>query len=167
MDQHYDSLWRTIRHMGVPDEAVDDAAQQALAILARRLDAVAPGAEKSFLIATGVRVASDFRRSAARHPATPLADFDTFVAPVPSPEELLDERRAHDVLCQVLSVIPSDLRIVFVLFEIEELPLAEIAAMMEIPVGTVSSRLRRAREAFRLAVHRRSLRLAPMERRDE
>jgi len=47
-----------------------------------------------------------------------------------------------------------DLRAVFVLFELEELSTAEIAATLEIPMGTVSSRLRRAREEFQAATKR-------------
>jgi RNA polymerase sigma-70 factor (ECF subfamily) len=42
-----------------------------------------------------------------------------------------------------------DLRAVFVLFELEEMPTAEIAEALELPTGTVASRLRRAREEFR------------------
>ena len=48
--------------------------------------------------------------------------------------------------------MPKDLRTVFVLFEIEELTMAEISNVVEIPTGTVASRLRRAREVFRETV---------------
>jgi RNA polymerase sigma-70 factor (ECF subfamily) len=44
--------------------------------------------------------------------------------------------------------MPLDLRAVFVLFELEELPTAEIASLVGVPVGTVASRLRRARGEF-------------------
>jgi RNA polymerase sigma-70 factor (ECF subfamily) len=160
IDRHYELLWRTLHYLGIPEEAVEDAAQQALAVLARRLDGIAPGAEMSFLVATAVRVASDARRAAGRRPTVPVGDFETFPGQTPTADELLDERRAHAVLQEVLDAIPNDLRIVFVFFELEELPLAEIARILEIPLGTVSSRLRRAREAFHRTVERRSLRLA-------
>jgi RNA polymerase sigma-70 factor (ECF subfamily) len=48
--------------------------------------------------------------------------------------------------------LPMDLRAVFVLFELEELTMMEIATMSDIPPGTVASRLRRARQAFQEAV---------------
>ena len=49
---------------------------------------------------------------------------------------------------EVLDVMPIDLRTVFVLFELEGMSTVEIAPVLGIPVGTASSRLRRAREEF-------------------
>jgi RNA polymerase sigma-70 factor (ECF subfamily) len=164
IDCHYDSLWRTLRYLGVPDASVDDAAQQALCVLARRLGEVAPGAEMAFLFATALRVASETRRAARRNRAQPVQDIEAFLAPAPSPEELVDEHRAHEVLEEVLRAIPIDLRLVFVLFEIEELGLAEIAELLGIPTGTVASRLRRARESFQSIVRRRQSARASAER---
>jgi RNA polymerase sigma-70 factor (ECF subfamily) len=155
VEAHYDALWRTLRYLGVPDAGVDDAAQQALCVLARRLGDITPGAEMAFLFATAIRVASDVRRAARRNRSEPVQNIDTFLATAPGPDELIDQRRAREVLEQVLEAIPIDLRVVFVLFEIEELGLAEVAALLEIPVGTVSSRLRRARESFQAIVRRR------------
>ena len=154
-DQNYDALWRTLRYLGVTDASVDDAAQQTLCVLARRLSEIAPGAEKSFLFATAIRVASDARRAARRNHSDPSESIDAFPAVMPTPEELVEERRAQEVLRQVVEAIPVDLRVVFVLFEIEELSLAEIAGLLGIPAGTVASRLRRARESFRAIVKRR------------
>ena len=56
-------------------------------------------------------------------------------------------------------------REVFVLFELEEMTLAEIATMSDTPLGTVASRLRRARQAFGKAVRR--LTTGPRARRDD
>src|SRR5207237_10217304 len=81
-------------------------------------------------------------------------EVDALAPPVPGPDELLDELRAHAILRDVLDSIPVDLRVVFVLFEIEEMTLKEVAALLDIPMGTVGSRLRRARESFRGAVQR-------------
>ena len=50
--------------------------------------------------------------------------------------------------------MPLDLRAVLILFEVEELSTAEIADMLELPMGTVGSRLRRAREDFQARVKR-------------
>jgi len=59
---------------------------------------------------------------------------------------------ARAVLHAVLDAIPADLRIVFVLYEIEELTLPEIASATGVRLGTVTSRLRRA--ARRVPEHR-------------
>ena len=55
--------------------------------------------------------------------------------------------------------MPDDLREVFVLFEIEEISIQDIAVTLEIPIGTVGSRLRRARQAFQQAVTRHRARI--------
>ena len=66
----------------------------------------------------------------------------------PSPEEQLVARQARELLDDVLNRMPRDLRTVFVLAELEGLEVRQIAELEEIPVGTASSRLRRAREEF-------------------
>ena len=58
------------------------------------------------------------------------------------------ERQAREILDDVLNRMPNDLRTVLVLCELEGLEVRQIAELEEIPVGTASSRLRRAREEF-------------------
>ena len=74
--------------------------------------------------------------------------LETLVDNKPSAENLLDERRARELLDRVLDSMEEKLREVFVLFELEEIEIPAIAEILEIPVGTVGSRLRRAREEF-------------------
>jgi len=158
VDGHYDAVWRTVRFLGIPDANAEDVAQQAFCIAARRLDGIAPGAELSFLLATAWRVASEHRRAARRRPVASGSseDLDTLEAHLPSPEDLLDKKRARVVLQGVLDAMPADLRMVFVLYEIEELTAPEIAAATGVRLGTVTSRLRRAREEFQGIVKRRN-----------
>ena len=73
----------------------------------------------------------------------------------PTQEELSDQLRARLLLDRILSEMTAELREVFVLFELEELAVAEVAELLSIPIGTVGSRLRRAREEF----HERARRL--------
>jgi DNA-directed RNA polymerase specialized sigma24 family protein len=61
-DDHYDAVWRFLRRMGVADSSVEDAAQQVLVVFSRRVNGVAPGAERAFLLSTAYRIASDFRK---------------------------------------------------------------------------------------------------------
>ncbi|MDP8999651.1 MAG: sigma-70 family RNA polymerase sigma factor [Myxococcota bacterium] len=154
VDRHYDFVWRTVRYLGVSDANAEDAAQEVLCVLARRLHQIVPGAEMSFLFSTAVRVASEARRAVRRRPAAAEQDVDALEAPLPTAEALIDERRAQRVLRDVLDGLPVDLRLVFVLFELEELTLAEVAVYLGIPAGTAASRLRRARENFRNIVRR-------------
>ena len=83
-----------------------------------------------------------------------------------NPEELMDQRRARALLDQVLGDMPMDLRAVFVLFELEEMTMMEIATLSDIPPGTVASRLRRARHVFQKAVQKLTAR-RPARRNDQ
>jgi RNA polymerase sigma-70 factor, ECF subfamily len=149
VDAEYDLLWRAIRRLGVPEGSVEDAAQQVLIIFARRIDDVEPGSERSFLLGTAVRVAWEFRKKDARSIEFVEQDaIDEHASDTPDPEQLLDARRARELLDEALARLPMDQRAVFVLIEFEEMTMAEVATALSVPPGTVASRLRRAREAF-------------------
>jgi RNA polymerase sigma-70 factor (ECF subfamily) len=154
VEAHYDLVWRTLRNLGLDDATAEDGAQQVMCVLARRIDEIAPGVEKTFVLATALRVAATLRRTAKRRPESTYEDIDSLLASTPSSEELLDQWRAREVLQRVLDAMPIELRMVFVLFEIEELTTREIAGVVGIPHGTAVSRLRRAREAFEAIVRR-------------
>ena len=147
--ENYEFVWRTLRRLGVAERSVEDAAQEVLIVFSRRIDDVRPGAERAFMIATATRVAADVRKKQSRsredlHPET----LDAHPSLFPSVEELIDKGRARDLLDVVLSEMPDDLRVVFIFFELEDLTMAAIAELLELPMGTVASRLRRARVMF-------------------
>jgi RNA polymerase sigma-70 factor (ECF subfamily) len=155
----HDFIWRLLRRLGIHESNVDDATQQVFCVAARRIGDVAPGSERSFLFGTALRIAADSQRSHHRHEQ--LADaFDEHIATLPSPEELLEIRRRRELLDQVLDALPLELRTVLVLFELEQLGKREVAELLAIPEGMVVSRLRRAREEFKVCARRALLRAA-------
>jgi len=143
----YRLIWRVLRRLGVPSDSVDDAAQQVFLIAAERLDDIAVQSERAFVFGTALRVAQSLRRKLARLPVYE-DDGDLRASLLPGPDELTDQKRARELLDRVLDGLPLELRSVFVLFELEGLTSPEIAALLELPLGTVASRLRRAREQF-------------------
>lgn len=146
---HYASIWRLLRRCGVPTAQIDDAAQEVFWVAARRLLDIQPGREHSFLYGVALRVASnDVRRRRATPPMSAADDLSLVADERPSPEEQFEQKRARELLDAVLDGMPLELREVFVLFELEGLEVRDIATIQEIPVGTASSRLRRAREEF-------------------
>jgi RNA polymerase sigma-70 factor (ECF subfamily) len=155
VDSHYDAVWRTVRFLGVPDASAEDVAQQTFCIAARKLEEIAAGGELPYLLSVAWRVSSEHRRAASRRPSASGDDVESIEAPLPSPERLLDQKRARAELQAVLDTMPAELRMVFVLFEIEELTAPEIAAATGVKLGTVTSRLRRAREEFESILKRR------------
>jgi RNA polymerase sigma-70 factor, ECF subfamily len=145
--EHYAPLWRFLRRLGVPASDAEDAAQKCLCVVAQRIADIAPGKEKPFLFGVALHVAKATRRE-QRRTSGDDAGLAELPAMGPDAAEQLDASRARVVLDVLLESMPLDLRTVFVLYELEELTMAEIARTLELPAGTVASRLRRARDAF-------------------
>lgn len=149
VDEYIDFVARVLRNAGTPAAEIDDDVQRTFIAAARRLDDVRPGAERSFLLQTALYVAAHARRTVARRREVAADEAPEQVDSALTPEQLADQKRARQLLDRVLTQMDGDLRTVFVLYEFEELSMAEIADALSIPRGTVASRLRRARADFR------------------
>ncbi|MCL2448544.1 MAG: sigma-70 family RNA polymerase sigma factor [Polyangiaceae bacterium] len=149
VEVHYAFVWRSVRRLGVAAADADDAAQQVFLVLSRKLRAVRPGCEPRFLFQTALRVASDYRRAKRRrrdaNDGTPLPDP---VDPAAGPFDVLALRAERAMLDRVLDAMPLELRAVFILRELDEMTTAEVANVTGLRMGTVASRLRRARAIF-------------------
>ncbi|HYQ44583.1 MAG TPA: RNA polymerase sigma factor [Polyangiaceae bacterium] len=157
---HFRDVWRIVRRFGVPENMADDATQEVFIIAARRLADIGLGSERPFLFATAVRVAANARRAlGARRECAEDDSLPEGVDPRPNAEALLDQKRLRQLLDRVLDELSDDLRVCFVLYELEGMSSPEIAELLNIPIGTVASRLRRAREAFEQAALRLKSRL--------
>lgn len=154
-------VWRLLRRLGLTEAEADDAAQQVFVVAARRLCDIDEGCERAFLFSTAVHMGAKAHRSRARRREVPDDDLGEQRDSMPGPEELVDRRRARQMLDDLLEAMTDDLRLVFVLYEIEELTMAEIAEVLELPSGTVASRLRRARADFSARVARLETKLQP------
>lgn len=148
VDDYLDFVARTLRNAGTPPAEVDDAVQRTFIIAARRRDDVRVGAERSFLLHIALNVAAHVRRSAARRREVPESELPERVD-VATPEQLTSRKHERQLVNSALEQLSLELRTVFVLFELEERTMVEIAEVLQIPPGTVASRLRRAREQFR------------------
>jgi RNA polymerase sigma-70 factor (ECF subfamily) len=147
---HHATVWRTLRRRGLsPDEAAD-ATQETFLIAAGRLADIQPDSERAFLVGTAIRAAHTLGRKTVRWQLDD--DMDRRVAA--AARNPLDEQTAIQLCDLALSKVDPELAEIFVLFELEDLTSPEIAALLEIPLGTVASRLRRAREQFRMVVGR-------------
>ena len=153
---HVHVVWRFLRRLGFSPEDADDATQEIFVIAVGKLDQIEPAKERSFLYGTAVRLASRHRRSMNRrasHHVRGVDVEDVGSRDVPA-DELIDRKDGLEFLDRTLADMTPDLRTTFALFELEEMTMAEIAAVTEVPMGTVASRLRRAREQFQEAVNR-------------
>jgi RNA polymerase sigma-70 factor, ECF subfamily len=159
---HYRFVWRVLRRLGLDPASADDAAQKVFIVAASR--SIPVESQRAFLYRTAVRVAAREHRTLRRRRETTDAQLDGLVDPAPTPDELVQQLRARQLLDQLLGELKFEQRVVFVLHEIEELPVLEIASTLGVPIGTVASRLRRARTAFAAAATRRSRTAALPER---
>jgi len=149
-----DFVWRCLRRLGVWEADADDALQQVLLVAHAKLDLIPEGRERAFLFATAARIAANARRSVRRREAAMEQAAVRPKEPQVDQESLSEQLRARATLDEVLDELPEDLRAVFVLFEIEEVAIKDISEMLDLPIGTVGSKLRRARKEFSDAVKR-------------
>lgn len=153
---HLPTIWRFLRRLGLSPEDADDSAQEVFVIAVAKLDQIEPGRERSFLYGIAVRLVSRFRRSQTIRAASTVrgTDIEAYGSTDPQTDELLDRKEARDHLDRIMESMSPDLRTTFALYELEQMTMAEIAVVTEAPMGTVASRLRRAREHFQQAVKR-------------
>jgi len=155
-DAHVDFVWRNLRRLGVAPAEVDDRTQEVFVVAHRRWDGFVDQGHgpRAWLFQIVLRVVSDARRHRRRHPE----DADGGVAeskrsePAPQVEEMA-RKEAMAQLDRALGTIDIGRRAVLVLHEIEEMTAPEIAKAMDLPLNTVYSRLRVAREELEEALH--------------
>lgn len=155
---NFQFVWRVLRRIGSKEWA-DDATQQTFVVAANKVDQIQPGCERAYLFHTAIRVAAHMRRSCARRREVPEEEASDVHDPHPCPDDLTDRMSRRKMLDEILDAMPDDQRSVFVLFELEGISMHEIAPMLGLPVGTVASRLRRARDTFHTEAKRLRARL--------
>lgn len=147
-NQHSKEIERFLFRLGVPQSELDDVTQHALIGMARHLDEVEHGCERSYLFGIANKVALHERRTRARRQRTQRAYAEYAPWSVATPS--FDERsHAREIIDKTLAKLPEPFRSVLVLFELEQLSIDQVAEALQVPVGTVGSRLRRARLLFR------------------
>lgn len=148
LKHHYQLVWRTLRGLGVWPANLDDAAQQVFLIFASKLEQLDHGRERAYLAQVAVRVAANARRAQQRRRRLGEEQYASRALTETDPESLLGAKQERQALQQILFAMPEEQRAVFILYELEGMTAAEIADALEIPQGTVASRLRRARKRF-------------------
>ena len=139
-----------MRNQADAEDAVQDAYVRAI----RHYAGFRGGDARAWLLAIVRNSCYDKLRSRSRGAEAVFDESIHSVAPVASPESLaMASESAHQVR-QALEELPLEYREVFVLREMEQLSYAEIAEVAGIPVGTVMSRLSRARERLREKLRR-------------
>jgi RNA polymerase sigma-70 factor (ECF subfamily) len=155
-EEHFHFVWRSLRRLGVREADVPDAVQDVFIVVHRKL-AEFEGRSKvtTWLFGIALRVARDRQKLAhvRRHVDDENAVM-TFVDENADVGAEAERRQAATMLEAILDELPLEQRAVFTLFELDGMGGDAIAELLEIPLGTVYSRLRLAREAFQRSVAR-------------
>ena len=150
-EAHYRYVWRCLRSLGVREAQLDDALQDVFIVVQRRLaEFDGQVALSTWLYAIALRVARKARersRRDAEKSGTPLGS-DEPLAPEADAEATLASNQRLLLARRALEALADEKREVFVLAHIEQMSAPEIAQVLGIPLNTVYSRLRAARQAF-------------------
>jgi len=144
---HARFVWLSLQRLGVQPSDLDDVAQDVFVIVHRRLNSF----DRIALITTWLfgiclRVAANYRRR-RRWTRELLSGWveDNRPATLVAADEVLVRREEREIAERALDRLDVAKRATFVMFELESLSCLEIAATMDVPIGTVYSRLHSAR----------------------
>lgn len=145
--EHAPYVWRALRRLGVDEADAEDVCQDVFVVVHRRLDSFHGGSTlRTWLYGICIRAAADYRKRPHRRREAPAGDRLPEVRVPADQEEALERRRSRDRLDAALDGLDEAKRAVFVLYEIEGLVMAEVAAAVGCPLQTAYSRLHAARE---------------------
>jgi RNA polymerase sigma-70 factor (ECF subfamily) len=147
-------VWNFLRFVGVPERDLEDVVHEVFIVVHKQLGHYDPSRPlRPWLTGIAFRVASDHRRL-ARHrreiPCEVLGDVDKG----PTPESKLAHKQEMDQVMQALDCLEPDRRAVFVLHDLHEYSMPEIATIIDAPLNTLYSRLRLARAEFNKVIKR-------------
>lgn len=153
--EHAPFVWRVLLHLGVPHRRMEDASQEVF-LVALRDGFRGRSAFQSFLFGVCRNVARSERRRYREESEIPMEELPETVVQ-PAQEGELWVKRAHQRLLRALDGLDDAQREVFVLFELAELSMEEIARATASPLSSCYSRLYAAREHVQAELRRRAL----------
>lgn len=147
-DAHVDFLWRSARGLGVPSTSVEDVLQDVFVVVHRRLPEFRGERVRPWLARILLHVVQEHRWRFRRKEDHASLTIDVPAGASARPDEAVARAEAVRLLAEILDALPEDQRAVFVLHEVEQLPVPEIAAALEVSPNTIYSRLRLARAEY-------------------
>ena len=158
--KYQDVMYRTALRILGQEALAEDATQDALISAYHHIGQFRDGSLKAWFIRILVNKCYDDLRRMQRTPAISLDEsltsdgeneglYTVLWDQAPSVEEYVEASEQSAFIQKCLSKLPSDYRIVLVLVDIEEMSYVEASAILKIPLGTVKSRLARARLCMR------------------
>jgi RNA polymerase sigma factor (sigma-70 family) len=152
---HLDAAYRFARWLVRSPDDADDVVQEAILRAYRGFDGLRGSDVKAWLLTIVRNCHSTSLKQQQRRAQVPLPeehdtqDAHKLIATTPNPEDASIRRDDEHTLESLIAGLPDDHREVLILREIEDMRYREIAAVTNLPIGTVMSRLARARSALK------------------
>lgn len=159
-EQTVEFVWQAARRLGVRAADADDVVQDVFVVVHRRLTEFEGRAQlKTWVFKILAHVVKHYFRTHARRPGDAASGSESELHALVANQEqgpagALERSEALRVVDHLLAQLDHDKRMVFVLAELEEMTLVEIADVVETNANTVASRLRAARKEFEKALSR-------------
>jgi RNA polymerase sigma-70 factor (ECF subfamily) len=153
-------VWRTVRRLGVGDSTRDDVAQEVFVTVYRRLNEFeGRSSVKTWVFTILMGIVRNYRRSRRRKGqgqalSASVVDPAILADGAADPSELASREEAARILHELLEGLSEEKAVVFVMAELEEMTVPEIADLVNANINTVYSRLRAARREFNEALAR-------------
>lgn len=154
-ERYFEFVWRSLRMLGVPRNSLDDAVQDVFNTIARQLAHFQGRSSlRTWVFGIAQYTAANHRRADRRKngPLQPLAE--ELESAEPRPDAHVEAKQLADVVLSFCAELDAGRRAVFVLGLLEDVPAAEIAELLQIPVNTVYSRVRALKRALRQRLER-------------
>lgn len=150
-------VWRVMRRLGVQESDLEDVCQEVFMVVHRKLPEFEHrGTLRTWIFAICRRVAHTHRNRAHRRREV-MSDAPLEIAITAIQSVNTERKQRLDQLDSVLNRLTEAKRLVYVLYEIEQLSMTEIAEMVGCPLHTAFSRLYAARRQVESAFKRKSL----------
>jgi RNA polymerase sigma-70 factor (ECF subfamily) len=150
--QELDYVFRTLRRLGIAPSEVEDLAQEVFLALRGAWDQYDQDRPlRPYLFGISFRIASAHQRKRNREVAFGIVEVGDAG---PGPDDTLQAKQARALVIAALERIPLPRRAVLVMHDIDDIPVGQVAAALDIPLFTVYSRLRKARRELESAVRR-------------
>ncbi|MFO7178971.1 MAG: RNA polymerase sigma factor [Pseudomonadota bacterium] len=148
-EQYFDFVWASVRRLGVSPASMDDVVQDIFIVIHAKIHTLRePSALRSWIYGIVRRTVSDHHRSQRTRAASGAVLASEPPPPPPTPFALAERNDRLQLLASLLETLDPAKREVFMLAEIEQMTVPEIAEILKIPLNTAYSRLRAARIAF-------------------
>lgn len=143
--EHAAFVWRSLRRLGVRPSDLEDVAQDVFVVVHRKLPEFdGRSSVRTWVFGVCLRTAADYRRRAHIRREESMDVVPDSAVPA-AQDEAVSRRQARALLDRILDELDEEKRATFVLFELEQWPMAEIAEAMGCPLQTSYARLYAAR----------------------